>query len=45
MWEFLREINDRGTTIILTTHYSRKPRLCAATSPSSTAGASSNVIA
>src|SRR2546426_305972 len=21
MWEFLREINDRGTTIILTTHY------------------------
>ena len=21
MWEFLREINARGTTIILTTHY------------------------
>jgi ABC-2 type transport system ATP-binding protein len=21
MWEFLREINERGTTIILTTHY------------------------
>jgi ABC-2 type transport system ATP-binding protein len=21
MWDFLREINDRGTTIILTTHY------------------------
>jgi ABC-2 type transport system ATP-binding protein len=21
MWEFLREINDRGTTLILTTHY------------------------
>ena len=21
MWEFIRELNDSGTTIILTTHY------------------------
>ena len=37
MWEFLREINEQGTTIILTTHIWKRPKVSAATSPSSTA--------
>jgi len=33
MWDFLRTINQQGTTIILTTHYLEKPRACARTLP------------
>jgi len=29
MWDFLREIKERGKTIILTEHYLEKPRRCA----------------
>ena len=45
MWEFLRDINARGTTIILTTHYLEEAETCAATSPSSTTAASSSATA
>ena len=41
MWEFLREINEAGTTIILTTHYLEEAETSAATSRSSMTAASS----
>ena len=28
MWDFLSDINKKGTTIILTTHYLEEPRHC-----------------
>ena len=28
LWDFLKEINKKGTTIILTTHYLRKLKVC-----------------
>jgi len=37
MWEFLRNINDAGTTIILTTHYLEEAENLCRTSPSSRA--------
>jgi len=45
MWEFLRNINDAGTTIILTTHYLEERRICAAMSRSSRAATSSSATA
>jgi ABC-2 type transport system ATP-binding protein len=45
MWDFLREINEQGTTIILTTHYLKRPKTSAATSPSSMAAASPRATA
>lgn len=32
MWGFLKDLNDKGTTIILTTHYPKKQKCCAAIS-------------
>lgn len=34
MWGFLKDLNDKGTTIILTTHYWKRRRCCAAISAS-----------
>lgn len=32
MWGFLKDLNDKGTTIILTTHSWKKQKCCAAIS-------------
>ena len=45
MWEFLNDINARGTTIILTTHYLEEAENLCTTSPSSTTASSLSAIA
>ena len=41
LWKFIARLNRQGHTVLLTTHYLRRPRRCATGSRSSTTAASS----